>query len=316
MALVLSVYFNTTNKPSFDVENPLTISIPTKAPKVITSLVLTGDVMLGRNVMNESVRNKNFTYPFLKVSDYLKTSDIVFTNLENPVIDDCPKIDSGFTFCSLPDSIDGLLFAGVNIISLANNHTQNFGLSGLLQTEKLIGDAGILVTGTGKLATKEVGGQKFGFLGFDFTVQEPTLKDYELIKISDSKVAILVVAVHWGVEYEDAPRDFQREWARLMTVNGADIVVGNHPHWVQGAECFDNGESMGYTKAGDLEQFSCLNGKKAVYYALGNFVFDQMWSEETKKGALVKVIFQEGGLVSQEVKRTFIRNIGQPEFVD
>lgn len=280
------------------------------------SLTLTGDVMLGRNVMNESATRDDFTYPFINVSDYLKTSDVVFINLENPIVTGCPKIDSGFTFCSIPESVDGLLFAGIDVVSLANNHTQNFGQDGFSETLKLLNEKGILTTGNSDLTVKQFNGLKFGFLGFDFTVHEPVSKDYQLIKNSDPKVDVLVVGVHWGVEYEDTPRDFQREWARLMVVNGADVVAGNHPHWVQGAECFWDGVSLGYTDAGDLELFSCLADGKAVYYALGNFVFDQMWSEETKKGVVVKLVVENGKLVNQEVRRTYIRSNGQPQWVN
>jgi poly-gamma-glutamate synthesis protein (capsule biosynthesis protein) len=86
-----------------------------------------------------------------------------------------------------------------------------------------------------------------------------------------------------------------------MVENGADLIIGHHPHWVQNSE---------------------MVGDTLVYYSLGNFIFDQMWSEETKKGLVVKMTFDpptgETGarLIKTEEFRTYIPKIGQPIFVE
>ena len=103
-----------------------------------TSLISTGDIMLGRSVMTKSLKDNDPNYPFLYVSDVLRNADIVFSNLENPIVDNCPYVNSGFKFCADPKMIEGLKYAGVDIVSLANNHILNYGKEGLSQTKKYL----------------------------------------------------------------------------------------------------------------------------------------------------------------------------------
>jgi poly-gamma-glutamate synthesis protein (capsule biosynthesis protein) len=120
-----------------------------------TSLVFTGDIMLGRSVMSKSLKAKNPNYPFMNVADLLRGADIVFSNLESPIIDNCPYSDSGFKFCSDPKMIEGLKYAGVDIINLANNHILNYGKEGLIQTKKYLDLNGIKWVGDGNLVIIE-----------------------------------------------------------------------------------------------------------------------------------------------------------------
>ena len=87
----------------------------------------------------------------------------------------------------------------------------------------------------------------------------------------------------------------QRDWATFMVEAGADVIAGHHPHWVQEIEYID---------------------EVPVYYSLGNFVFDQMWSEETKKGLVVKLTFEDGEIVNEELLPTYMSFHAQPEFVN
>jgi poly-gamma-glutamate synthesis protein (capsule biosynthesis protein) len=281
------------------------------------TLLFGGDVMLGRNVMNQSIKNKDYSYPFAKIFNFTKESDIFLVNLENPIIKDCPESNSGFKFCTLPDMVEGLIKAGVNVVSLANNHTLNYGPEGIEQTENYLTKAGISLSGMSNLVVKNFKGITFGFIGFDFTVKSPTLKDYQFIKESDSKVNFLLISVHWGEEYKAKANIYQRKWAKEMIVNGADIIVGSHPHWVQDFEClnYPQGESL-CSNAGEDNNCICdgIVGKP-VYYSLGNLVFDQMWSEETKKGLLVRLKVEPNKIVSDEWFYTYIKSSGQPELV-
>jgi poly-gamma-glutamate synthesis protein (capsule biosynthesis protein) len=263
-------------------------------PKQV-NIILMGDVMLGRSVLIKSIdKEGNLNYPFLLVSEYLSNSDLIFANLESPIVSDCPRFEHGFTFCSDPKMVQGLTNSGINVVTLANNHIQNFGQKGLEETKKHLEDSGISYTGVGNLVTKEIGGTKFGFLGFDFTVKNPTEQDWSLIKQSDPLVDILIVGVHWGEEYKDKANNNQRFWAKKMIENGTDVISGHHPHWVEDDEYIEG---------------------KPVFYSLGNFVFDQMWSEETKKGIIVKLTFEDGKIVNSEFKNTYIENIGQPRII-
>lgn len=268
------------------------VSLLPISPKKV-EIILAGDIMLGRSVLIKSIdKENNPNYPFLEVSEFLLSADLVFANLETPVVTDCPRFEHGFTFCADPKMVEGLVYSGVNVVSLANNHMLNFGKEGLEDTKKYLTNSNISYVGVNNLATRKIKDTTFGFLGFDFTVNVPTQKDWDLIKESDSKVDILIVGVHWGEEYKDKANNNQRAWAKKMVENGADVVSGHHPHWVEDYELIDG---------------------KPVYYSLGNFVFDQMWSEETKKGLLVKLTFEDGKIVNEELTNTYIENIGQPK---
>lgn len=257
-------------------------------------VILAGDVMLGRKVMVNAFKRKNFSYPFERVADKLLEADLVFINLENPIIKNCPFIYSGFTFCAKPEMIEGLKKSGIDIVNLANNHSENFGKEGKIETIDRLKKEGIESTGVNNLIIKVVKNVKFGFLGFDFVYKKPKESDFELVRDSDKKVDVLIVGVHWGKEYEPIADNNQQEIARKLIENGADVIAGHHPHWVQNIERINN---------------------KPVYYSLGNFVFDQMWSEKTKEGLLVELVFEEKEIIKENLFKTYIHEEGQPVFV-
>lgn len=260
-----------------------------------TTILLAGDTMLGRSVMTESLKRDDPQYPFEKTKDKLKQADIVFLNLENPIIDNCPQTNTGMIFCADPQMIKGLTEAGVDVVTLANNHSKNYGQKGLEETIQRLKNEGIKTVGYGNLVIKTLKGIDYGFLGFDFLTKEPKQSDYELIKQSKEKVDILIAGVHWGVEYADKSNKYQKEWAEKMIENGVDIIAGHHPHWVQ--------------------EKQEINGKP-IYYSLGNFIFDQMWSEKTKQGLVVELTFKNGELSSTSERSTYMSSWAQPEFVE
>lgn len=264
------------------------------------SIILTGDVMLGRTVEGRSVDEfGDPAWPLRKVAETLTAADLVFINLENPIIENCPRHSDGFKFCANPVMIAGLKLAGVDIANLANNHTLNYGQSGLSETERYLNETGMNVTGSG-LVIREVNGVRFGFLGFDFVAKSPNDADFKTISEATLEVDILTVAVHWGVEYTSVPTAKQRAWGRRMVEAGADVIAGHHPHWVQPWE---------YVPGKD-------GSKKVVFWSLGNFVFDQMWSEETRKGLAVKLNFRDKELVSVEEMPVYMKEWAQPEWVN
>jgi len=249
--------------------------------------------MLGRGVMIQSLKMNNTSYPFLKVVDKLKNADIVFGNLENPIITSCPFSNSGFKFCADPKMIEGLKFANIGIVNLANNHILNYGRAGELETEKILTENGIKYVGDGNLETIENNGIKFGFLGFDFVDDSPKESDYKLVNESKNKVDVLIVMIHWGIEYTDSSTDSQKMIASELINEGADVVSGGHPHWVQNIDS--------------------INGKP-VFYSLGNFVFDQPWSEATKNGLVIDLTYTGKRLTSTEKLPIYMKNFAQPSW--
>ncbi len=259
-----------------------------------TTVILAGDVMLGRTVMTKSLDSNNPNYPFEKVSNELNEADIVFVNLENPIVVGCPRSSEGLIFCTDPAMAEGLITAGIDIVSLANNHSRNYGENGLSETVEFLDEKEILTTGLGELVVKENKGIKYGFLGFDFISKTPKDNNYELVAESVGEVDVLIVSVHWGAEYRSEPAEIQKQWAKELVEAGADVVVGHGPHWVQKMEYIN---------------------EKPIYYSLGNFVFDQMWSEETKSGLVMKLTFRDGELIKEEELPTYMSSWAQPEFI-
>lgn len=256
-------------------------------------IIVTGDIMLGRSVMSKCLNLKDFNYPFLKTAEVLQKADITFGNLENPITENCPISNDGFIFCADKKMLSGLNYAGFDVVNLANNHTLNYGEKGLKETEKFLEEVKIDYTGVNNLIIKEVKGIKFGFLGFDYVAKNPKENDYELIKNSKEKVDVLIVMPHWGIEYRSKSNSTQQQIAKEIINSGADIIVGGHPHWPQEIEYIN---------------------EKPVIYSLGNFVFDQSWSEETKKGLVVRLNFKAKKLEKINILPIYIKNLAQPEW--
>lgn len=267
----------------------------TSAIPQTVSLLLIGDIMLGRSVEGTALALKDNHYPFLKVAPDLQQADIVFANLENPVFPLCPKTSEGFIFCANPEMVEGLVFAGIDIVNLANNHTFNYGQRGFEETKKILTANQIKWVGDNNLEIIVKGGTRFGFLGFDFVSREPKKSDFLLVRNSASMVDELIVGIHWGEEYQPKANKRQERIARQLIENGVDVIAGHHPHWVQNSEVI-----LG----------------KPIYYSLGNFVFDQAWSEETKKGLVIKLTYQNSQLISQKEMPVYLENFAQPRWVE
>lgn len=261
-----------------------------------TTIIFTGDVMLGRTVMTTSLYKGDPTYPFAKVAQKLKSADLTVINLENPIVPNCPRHYTGFKFCTDPAMVGSLNYAGVDIANLANNHSKNYGANGLSSTENILQQNNINYTGVGNLVIREINGVKFGFVGLDkaqIGLPKLTSSEESFINDSDKKVDVLIVSIHWGVEYQDKASEGQRALAKTLVEMGADVIVGHHPHWVQNMEY--------------------INGKP-VYYSLGNFVFDQMWSTQTREGLAMKLTFDGSKLINEEKMPIYMVNHAQPEW--
>jgi poly-gamma-glutamate capsule biosynthesis protein CapA/YwtB (metallophosphatase superfamily) len=247
----------------------------------------------------------DYLWPFRPTAAYTKNADITYINLEAPLFAGCPVSPaSSFTFCGDPRFVDGLTAMGADVANLANNHLSNYGAAGITSTEQLLNSHGILTSGLGPVAVIDVRGIKFGFIGFNGVGRAI---DKEALKAGIARARqqadIVVVQFHWGKEYERQPMPDKGvptpddpvvighdaiDW-------GADIVIGNHPHWYQGIEIYHG---------------------KLITYAHGNFVFDQMWSEETREGVIGTYTFYGKQLISATWKPYRIYDYGQPVFMN
>ncbi len=271
-----------------------------KAPAEFT-LISTGDIGLVRDINYKIILEKNPKYPFLNIADYLRDADLTVTNLEGPLIDKCPVIRDGFTFCGEDINVEGLTFAGVDAANLANNHSTNYGLEGLKETKQILSKEGIVPFGTDRAVSYiSVKGYRIGLVGFVELgnnwegLNNATPKNVSsLVKEAAANSDIVVTAFHWGEEYTRKPTQSQIDLAHIAVDSGADIVLGNHPHWIQVNEVYKD---------------------KFITYAQGNTIFDQDWSQETKEGVIYKFIYKKGKFEKKEEKYTIIEGNVQPRF--
>jgi poly-gamma-glutamate synthesis protein (capsule biosynthesis protein) len=278
-------------------------------PKRVVTMVVTGDVIPARNVNEQLISRNDFLWPFRPTIDYLKSGDLLFTDLEAPLVAGCVRFNAGFKpFCGDPRFIDGLTYAGVSVANLSNNHLTNYGQPGTDSTIKLLTDHGIQPAGLGLIAHLTVKGVRFAFLGFSgvgVRVDPAELK--REIAVARPTADVVVVQFHWGKEYVLTPQatsdgiapDDPKVIGRLAVDEGADLVIGNHPHAVQGVEIYRG---------------------RLIAYAHGNFVFDQMWTpdpgqEDPRNGVIGKYIFVDGRLAGVNYQPTRIFDYGQPRFL-
>ena len=239
-----------------------------------TKIVFVGDIMLDRGVEYVIEKENNFFYPFEKVSQFLNGFDIVFGNLEGPISENPVYFsDESLKFSFSSKVIDPLVSSGFNIVSLANNHTLNMGQSGLEETKELLGDD-IVFTGDPITCLKDdiylFEQEKVLFFGINVTFPMNCGKDEIVKEIMAIKQEypdyFLILAIHWGNEYEDTNSFSQQELAYAVIDAGADLIIGSHPHVVQNIDIYKD---------------------KLIFYSLGNFIFDQTFSKETQQGLAI-----------------------------
>jgi poly-gamma-glutamate capsule biosynthesis protein CapA/YwtB (metallophosphatase superfamily) len=281
-----------------------TYNVPSD-PANVRTLLVTGDVIPARGVNYfQSVRH-DFLWPFRPTAAYTKNADITYVNLEAPLFAGCPVSPAeGFTFCGDPRTVGGLKLMGADVVNLANNHINNYGAEGITATDQLLHKNGMQTSGLGPVGIVNVRGLKFGFIGFNGV---GVAIDRSVLKASIARARqladVVVVQFHWGKEYERQPKadpgvptpDDPVTVGHLSIDWGADIVIGNHPHWYQGVEVYHG---------------------KLITYAHGNFVFDQMWSEQTREGMVGTYTFYGTKLVAASWRWVRSYDYGQPEFMN
>jgi len=273
-------------------------------PSRLRTVIATGDVIPARYV-DVTIRNQgdDFSYPVAATKDITSAADLTVINLEAPLIDDCPYHDSGLIFCGRAGIVSAFQAAGVDVVTLENNHIANHGEEAVQETIRHLEAGGLHWADRDTPAIMDVRGMKFGFLAYN-GVEHPLDRDLMAaqIKALRPKVDVLAVSVHWGQEYVRIPQavppvadDNPVEIAHLAVDAGADLLIGNHPHWVQAVEIYKG---------------------KFIAYAHGNFIFDQMWSYETRVGVLGKYTFYDDKLIGVEFIPTIIENYAQPRLLE
>ena len=250
------------------------------------------------------------------VRDLIESADIAVANFENPAPNNPRFHASGTNFSADPRFIDGLANAGIDYVSLANNHIRDAGATGLLQTITNVKKRGIAYSGAGKNAKAartpailEAAGTKVAILGYDAIaggyhatatrvgsagLSAKAVKT-DVAKARAAGADVVIVYPHWGTEYDPTPFANQKKLAEMIIDNGADMVIGNHAHWAAAMEVYKG---------------------KPIWYALGNFVFDQTWSEPTMEGITLELTFRGKDLVQVRIRPHIILDKAQPNFLD
>jgi poly-gamma-glutamate synthesis protein (capsule biosynthesis protein) len=250
------------------------------------------------------------------VRELMTGADIAIANFENPAPNRFTWHTSKTVFTADPTLIDGLVGAGIDYVSIANNHIGDAGDNGILQTIANLRKRGLKYSGAGKdlaaaqkPAILEANGTKVGILAYDAIAPgyhaakgEPgssklTVKAVQAGVKAARKAGAKVVIVfpHWGVEYRYSPFRNQQRLARQIIDAGADMIIGNHAHYAAAVEIYKG---------------------KPIWYALGNFVFDQTWSEPTMEGITLELTFQGATLRQIRMRPHIILDKAQPNFLD
>jgi poly-gamma-glutamate capsule biosynthesis protein CapA/YwtB (metallophosphatase superfamily) len=287
---------------------------PTQPEEPRATVLAAGDTSYSRGVDWIISLKKDINYPFEKVSPYFKKADLVWLNMETPITPGERIPDGVMRFRSNPEMADAFVNAGVTMVNLANNHTPDFGTEGLLDTFKYLEAKGIGYVGAGineqsayAPVYKDVNGIKIAFLAYTEGGLVPALyeageshpgtaylnidKLKEGIGTARKQADIVIVGMHSGIEYVRTPTDWQKEFARTAIDEGADIVIGHHPHVVQSAEIYKG---------------------KYIFYSLGNFIFDQHFSKETREGIMLGLTLNKNGVEKILVYPYYMEAFAQP----
>ena len=266
------------------------------------SLVFVGDVMLARNLPPYSKydpRPLDYGLLFSGAASYLTSADIAFCNLECPISGRGKRLDKEFAFNAVPEAAKGLRDAGFDVVSLANNHCLDYGPDALKDTRGHLAENGVDCTGIAEGKSPQIpaiierNGVKVAYLAYitsnvlpgayNAFDTGPVREKKETILADIAKVRdqadVVVVSVHWGMDYVSQPNAEQRNLGRALIDAGADIVAGHHPHVQQEPEFYRGG---------------------LIIYSMGNFVFARYSKPSARNTRLYRVRVTRQGIQDAE----------------
>lgn len=261
------------------------------------TFIAVGDIMLSRRIAQTIQKKQDPNFPLAPISELLTSTDFNFANLESPFSSkDTFNAGRTFSFNAPKTNAKLLVDNKFSVVSTANNHAFDQGSDGIFTTLRILRDNNILPVGTATtteqawipqiLSIKKV---KIAFLAASYASENDggirknsyvaRIEDTEKLKaalfLARQQANFVIVSMHAGIEYTRKPNEQQTAFARAAIDNGADIVIGAHPHWIQTIEEYKG---------------------KYIFYSLGNFVFDQDWSQETSEGLTIKVTLTTQGI--------------------
>jgi len=287
-----------------------------------TVLVFGGDVMLSRTIETIADWKGSPLLFWHDVHDILYDADVSFINLESPISDKGIEVGNLYSFRADPAMLAGIAYAGIDVVSFANNHVWDWGRDAFVDTIARLREQGIAPLGAGLTYTEAhtpyiVDTPQLSIAYLAYTnllpasllsenaepavagIHIPTIQK-DIIHAKDMGADIVVASFHWGDEYQTTHNAEQERIAKAVIDMGADIVVGHHPHVPQEIEIYNGG---------------------VIAYSLGNFVFDQNFSKATSHGLLMRVNIDREGDITRVEKidltfdSTYVPKPGTIEYV-
>jgi len=278
---------------------------PGPEPEAVTTVTIVGDIMLGRGVA-AAQGDADPVSALRPLAGHLAAADLTVGNLESTLSTAGPPQQGGDSFAVPPTVPRALTGLGLDAVSLANNHTGDFGPAALLETVAGFRGTGLRAFGAGPdraAASRPViltrHGVRFGFVGFNAIGETPRATPsgsgalsvrmpprsgplnrgdlahlLGVVRRLERAADVVVVLPHWGTQYTHVAEPVQSQVGRRIVEAGADLVVGGHPHWVQG-----------------LEHLPTATGGAVLAHSLGNLVFDMYFMEQTLEGVTLTATF-------------------------
>lgn len=283
-------------------------------------IIAVGDIMLSRTV-GLKIKNNSIYYPFELTRGITSAADLTFGNLETTLATTGERLPGkGIWFRAVPEAAEGLKDAGFDVLSLANNHILDYDTPALIETMEVLEQKHIGYVGAGRnleqarrpiIVIKD--GIRVGFLAYnefynyfwsysykrtfeatdDIAGTAPMEEDIieEDIKNLKDICDIVVVSPHWGIEESNRVVAAQQQLAHRMIDWGADMVLGHHPHVLQGIEIYKG---------------------KPIVYSLANFVFDQN-DENNKESMILEIFTKDSAITELHAYPIYIAEKGRPE---
>ena len=281
-----------TDDTSKDSQEETTTPEPTAEPVSIT-VSMVGDCTLGTDVnFDQSTSFDAFYqmkndpgYFFQNVKDIFTADNLTVANMEGTLTTSNDRQQKTFAFKGNPSYTEILTQGGVEATNLANNHSHDYGDQSYEDTIQYLEAAGITTFGYDRTAVMDVKGIKVGLIGI-YELKDGLGRQQQVIdtiqEVKDQGAQVIIVSFHWGTEKSNIPDDIQKTLAHLAIDQGADLVVGHHPHVLQGIEKYQG---------------------KNIVYSLGNFCFGGNKNPSDKDTMIFQQTFtvENGELVEDDV---------------
>lgn len=265
---------------------------PVEEVKITVSMV--GDCTIGTDEQFDKSSNfdafyivkKDPGYFFQGVRDVFAADDLTVINMEGTLTESDTRQDKTYAFKGDPKYTEILTAGNVDAANLANNHSKDYGEQSYTDTIQYLESAGIATFGYDRTSVLDIKGIKVGLVGI-YVLADGMERQQQLIdniqSVKNQGAQVVIVSFHWGTEKATYPDDIQKTLAHIAVDNGADLVVGHHPHVLQGIEEY--------------------NGKNIVY-SLGNFCFGGNRNPLDKDTMIFQqtFTFENGELVQDNVK--------------